>query len=224
MRLGLRLQCKVDLLRCLDGNRQQECRFTSGINCLIRVATFVKERARETTSLWSSGGYSSCDCHLQPTQISRRSARQLNVPHQLLQHATAQDKDVRYTFCSDLISRLEDDVLYTANIFSVMKPHSIYREMLINTKWEFWGGGGKNAREVIELTRNSPKLHVFCTLPKQNFFGPLFFAESTVTGIVHLDMLGGIHHAYFGRRGVPLTCCSKKTERLHIWTGMWRTS
>jgi hypothetical protein len=45
MSLGLRLQCKGDFVRCLEGNRQQKCRFTSDINCFIRLAAFVKEKA-----------------------------------------------------------------------------------------------------------------------------------------------------------------------------------
>jgi hypothetical protein len=43
----MRLQCKGDSVRCLKGNRQQKCRFTSGFNCLIRLAAFVEGKDPE---------------------------------------------------------------------------------------------------------------------------------------------------------------------------------
>jgi hypothetical protein len=70
-----------------------------------------------------------------PRKSTRRGARQFNMPHttvhthlrkrlkferyeyQLLQHVTAEDKEVRYTFCSDFLSRLEDDEPFIAKIF-----------------------------------------------------------------------------------------------------------
>jgi hypothetical protein len=39
------VSCEGDFVRRLEGNRQQKCRFTGGINCLIRLAAFVKEKA-----------------------------------------------------------------------------------------------------------------------------------------------------------------------------------
>jgi hypothetical protein len=45
MILDLRSKCKGDVLRCLEGNRQQLLLFTGGINCSIILATFVKESA-----------------------------------------------------------------------------------------------------------------------------------------------------------------------------------
>jgi hypothetical protein len=69
-----------------------------------------------------------------PRKSTRHAARQLNMPHttmhkilrkslkfksykyQLLQHVTAQDKEVRYTFFSEFLSRPEDDEIFTAKI------------------------------------------------------------------------------------------------------------
>jgi hypothetical protein len=39
-----------------------------------------------------------------------------NYKHQLLQHVTAQDKEVHYIFCCNILSKLEDDKLSTAKI------------------------------------------------------------------------------------------------------------
>jgi hypothetical protein len=50
MSLGLQLHCKGDFVWCLEGNHQQKCQFTSDINCLIRLAAFVKGKALRATS------------------------------------------------------------------------------------------------------------------------------------------------------------------------------
>jgi hypothetical protein len=47
--------------------------------------------------------------------------------YQLLQHVTAQDKEVRSTFCSDFLSRLKDDELLTAKI--VFSDEAIFNLM-----------------------------------------------------------------------------------------------
>jgi hypothetical protein len=56
----------------------------------------------------------------------------LNLKDTLLQYVMAHDKEVYYTFCSDPTSILEDELLQTT-VLSVMKPHSVYWEMLIDT-------------------------------------------------------------------------------------------
>jgi hypothetical protein len=53
--LGLRLQYKGDIIQCLKGNHKQNCRFKSGIYCLIRLAAIVKENYRVGTSHRRSG-------------------------------------------------------------------------------------------------------------------------------------------------------------------------
>jgi hypothetical protein len=41
---------------------------------------------------------------------------------------SAKGKDIQYKFCCDVLPRLEEQTVH-----SVMKPHSIYQEMLIAT-------------------------------------------------------------------------------------------
>jgi hypothetical protein len=56
-------------------------------------------------------------------RILRKRLKFQSYKYQLLQYVTAQNKQVRYT---DFLLRLEDDEIFTA----VVKPRSIYREML----------------------------------------------------------------------------------------------
>ncbi|GBM38285.1 hypothetical protein AVEN_17728-1 [Araneus ventricosus] len=49
--------------------------------------------------------------------------------------------------------------------------------------------GSKNPHAIYEHERNNPKVNVFCVVSSSNVFGPFFFAEKTVTGVVYLDML-----------------------------------
>jgi hypothetical protein len=37
--------------------------------------------------------------------------------------------------------------------------------------------------------RKSPKANVFCALSKERVYGPFIFMETTITGIVYLEML-----------------------------------
>jgi hypothetical protein len=90
--------------------------------------------------------------HTTTHKILRKHLKFKSYKYQLLQHVSAKDKEVRYTFCSDVLLRLEDEILHP-KLSSVMKPDSIYREMLINIT--FWGS---NNHEVIEHTRDSPQL------------------------------------------------------------------
>ena len=41
----------------------------------------------------------------------------------------------------------------------------------------------------MEHVHDSPQVNVFCAVSSCKFYGPLFFAEPTVTGINYLDML-----------------------------------
>jgi hypothetical protein len=49
--------------------------------------------------------------------------------------------------------------------------------------------GSENPQAYVEHQRDFPKVNVFCAISSQNVYDPFFFAEETVTGITHLDML-----------------------------------
>jgi hypothetical protein len=46
----------------------------------------------------------------------------------------------------------------------------------------------ENPRAFLERVRDIRKVNLFCTLSKERVYGP-FFMETTITGIVYLDML-----------------------------------
>jgi hypothetical protein len=57
-------------------------------------------------------------------KILRTCLRFKNYKHQLLQHATAQDKEVHYTFCCIILSKLEDigQTFYSQNFYENELP------------------------------------------------------------------------------------------------------
>jgi hypothetical protein len=96
----------------------------------------------------------------------------------------------------------------------------------------------ENPRVFLEHVRDSPKVDVFCALIKERVYGPFLFMETTITGIVYLDMLqqflfpqleeddqeGRIH---FQQGGAPPHCLGEVREYLSTrFPGRWigRTS
>jgi hypothetical protein len=41
----------------------------------------------------------------------------------------------------------------------------------------------------VEHRRDSPKINVFCAVSSQKMYGPFFFAEETINGMIYLDIL-----------------------------------
>jgi hypothetical protein len=46
----------------------------------------------------------------------------------------------------------------------------------------------ENPRVILEHVRDSPKVNVVCALSKERVYGLFFFMETTITGIMYLDM------------------------------------
>ena len=49
--------------------------------------------------------------------------------------------------------------------------------------------GSENPHVTLEVERDSPKLNVFCAVPKQTVYGPFIFEGQIVTGRRYLEML-----------------------------------
>jgi hypothetical protein len=129
-----------------------------------------------------------------PRKSISRGARQLNMPHttvhtilrkhlkfkickyQLLQHVTAQNKQVRYIPYSELLWRLEGDEIFTAKIVRNDEATLNLSGNVNRHNLKIWGTN--NPHEVTEHTRDSPKFNVFCTLSQQNVFGPFFLCRT----------------------------------------------
>lgn len=112
--LGLLLQCKWDLERCLEDIHHQKCRFATGTNCLIRLDASVNEQVPEGRPVTESQVDDvSATFVRSPRKSTWHAARQLNMPrttlhnilqkhwkyksysYQLLQHWTVQEREVR---------------------------------------------------------------------------------------------------------------------------------
>jgi hypothetical protein len=57
----------------------------------------------------------------------------------------------------------------------------------VSDKCRIWSS--ENPRVFLEHVRDSLKVNVFCALSKEKVYGPFFFMEMIITGIVYLDML-----------------------------------
>ncbi|KAG8303110.1 hypothetical protein J6590_108196 [Homalodisca vitripennis] len=80
----------------------------------------------------------------------------------------------------------EDETFLNSIIFSDESSFHISGKM--NThNCRIWGN--ENPRESLERVRDNPKVNVFCAMSKFKVYGPFFFMERTVTGIIYLDML-----------------------------------
>lgn len=49
--------------------------------------------------------------------------------------------------------------------------------------------GTENPRASLQHIRDSPKVNVFCAVSREKVYGPFFFHEVSVTGVIYLDML-----------------------------------
>jgi hypothetical protein len=111
---NLLLKCK-DFVRGLVENHQRKCPTTRGITCSVRLV-FVK--AQDPVSDHSLKlRWMKFECVLYAVQTSDKRVRTIDSAqngqvvwaYQMMQHATTQDKEVTYTFCCDVLWKLEGD-------------------------------------------------------------------------------------------------------------------
>jgi hypothetical protein len=48
--------------------------------------------------------------------------------------------------------------------------------------------GSQNPHQVVAHVRDGPNMNGFCAVGRTQVYGPLFFAETIITGHVYLDM------------------------------------
>jgi hypothetical protein len=90
-----------------------------------------------------------------------------------------------------MLHRIEDDEGFLDSV--IFGDESTFHVTgKVNThNCRIWGS--ENPRASLEHVRDSPKVNVFCALSKEKVYGPFFFMEKTITGIVYLDMLEQFH-------------------------------
>ena len=140
-----------------------------------------------------------------PRKSTRRASRETGIPNvtvwrvlrkrlhlkayklSIVQHLTNADKVVRKEFCMQMFQRIQDDGKFLDSV--IFSDESTFHVSgRVNThNCRIWGS--ENPRVSLEHVRDSPKVNVFCALSKERVYGPFFFMETTITGIVYLDML-----------------------------------
>jgi hypothetical protein len=126
-----------------------------------------------------------------------------------------------------MLNRLSEDNLFLdKNVFSDEATFhlsgKVNRHNLIT--WR-----SQNQHQVFKHVRYSPKVSVFSAVSRTQVYGPLFFAEATVTGHVYLDRLEhflvpqlDVHNAIWQQDGAPPHYHRDVTRYLNqIFSGRW---
>ncbi|PNF13977.1 hypothetical protein B7P43_G08668, partial [Cryptotermes secundus] len=178
-----------------------------------------------------------------PRKSTRRASRETDIPDVtvcrvlrkrlhlkvyklfIVQHLTDADKVVRKGFCMQMFHRIQDDEKFLDSvIFSDESTFHVSGEVSTHN-CRIWGS--ENPRVSLEHVHHSPKVNVFCALSKESVYGPFFYMETTITGIVYLDMLqefliqqeGRIH---FQQDGAPPHYLGEVREYLNTrFPGRW---
>ncbi|PNF26044.1 hypothetical protein B7P43_G06350 [Cryptotermes secundus] len=99
---------------------------------------------------------------------------------QLHQHPSDNDRVVRLNFCIEMQERFEVEGFADTLIFSDGATFHLCGKLNRHSV-RIWG--------TRQHVRDSPEANVFCAISKKNVYGPIFFAEPTVTVMIYLDML-----------------------------------
>jgi hypothetical protein len=106
---------------------------------------------------------------------------------QILQQLKPTDKVRRYDFCCNFLGKLaNDDTIVNKLVFGDKATFHLSGRVNRNNQ-RIWGS--ENPHESFERVRDSPKVIVFAAMSREKLYGPFFFIEPTVTGIVYLDVL-----------------------------------
>lgn len=106
---------------------------------------------------------------------------------QLVQHLIPGDYGRRMEFCTRMLEAMGNDEGF-AGTLTFSDEATFHLSGKVNRhNVRVWGT--ELPHTCVELQRDSPKVNVFCAISKTKLYGPFFFIEQTVTGIVYLDML-----------------------------------
>lgn len=106
---------------------------------------------------------------------------------QLLQHLSDGDKTRRLDFCLQLQEKMSLDEGFLDKIIFTDEATFHISGKVNRHNVRIWGT--ENPKAYVEHVRDSPKVNVFCAISREAVYGPFFFTETTVTGMIYLDML-----------------------------------
>jgi hypothetical protein len=120
--------------------------------------------------------------HMTVWRVLRKRLSFRPYKFQLLQELRPSDRPHWTDFCTDMLNRLEENNLFLNKIVfsdedTFHLSGKVNRHNLI-----IWGS--QNPHQFVEHVRDSPKVNVFCAVSRTQVYGPLFFAQATVTGHV----------------------------------------
>ncbi|GBN06732.1 hypothetical protein AVEN_109422-1 [Araneus ventricosus] len=94
----------------------------------------------------------------------------------------------RFAFAAGMLSCIQNEYYFLNRIiFSEETTFYVSNKENLSTAGRIWGS--ENPHAIQEVERNSPKIHVWCVLLHDAAIGPFFFAETSITAKIYLDML-----------------------------------
>ncbi|GBN14641.1 hypothetical protein AVEN_39551-1 [Araneus ventricosus] len=106
---------------------------------------------------------------------------------QLVQQLKPSDLSIRFNFAVDMLHRIDVENDFLERIIFTDEATFHVSDHINKHNTRKWGS--ENPHFIVETVRDSPKVNVWCGLMAGRVIGPFFFAESTVTKEVYLDML-----------------------------------
>ena len=86
-----------------------------------------------------------------------------------------------------MLNAIDEDETFLRHICFLDKATFYVNGCVNQHKCHIWGT--KQLNEIHKYVRGSPKVNVWCGLLYDCVIGPFFFSESTITGVVYLDLL-----------------------------------
>ena len=106
---------------------------------------------------------------------------------QIAQALQPNDRPQRAAFATEVLERIESDREYLQHV-AISDEATFHISGKVNRhNVRIWAS--ENSHVVVEHQRDSGKVNVWCCLMHDKIIGPFFFAESTISANVYLDML-----------------------------------
>ena len=106
---------------------------------------------------------------------------------QLKQEIKPDDRPKRVEFATFMLNAIDEDEIFLQRICFSDEATFYVNGCVYRHNCRIWGTQQPN--EIHEYVRGSPKVNVWCGLLYDRVIGPFFFSESTITGVVYLNLL-----------------------------------
>ena len=107
---------------------------------------------------------------------------------QMIHHLIEEDYPKRSDMCASLLQKIRDEDLLDHVMFSDEATFHLCAKVNRHN-CRIWGTEKPSPSSCMEWIRDTPKVNVWLGMTRSKVYGPFFFAENTVTGVIYLDML-----------------------------------